>query len=328
LIGARAKALLAEFVDEEIIPLDRFKAIDDHLDTINKARCVILCGGPAYTSSIYPGVYPLTEDLSKIKVPIIPYGLGWSGKPMNDPLSFQFDEHSKAFLNNVHKSITASSCRDVLTEQVLKNQGIKNVTMTGCPVWYDLPSIGKSFKENDDVKKIVITTPASQALLFQTLKVVRLTKKKFPKAKLYLSFHRGILPGKGNGMRKFISYALMCLGSFFIKPSIKITNVEGDLRKIKYYDDCDFHIGYRVHAHLYFLSKRIPSILINEDGRGRGQVLSMELPEFNIDDPKLIEKLSHTLDSYKKEKFNSFKRIGTFIDQRFEIMKSFLAGIK
>lgn len=328
LIGARAKALLAEFVDEEIIPMDRFNALDDQLETINSARCVILCGGPAYASNIYPGVYPLTDDLSKIKVPIIPFGLGWSGRPMNQPEDFQFDASAKEFLTGVHGNIDTSSCRDILTESILKNNGFENVTMTGCPVWYDLPSIGKEFQENADVKKIVITTPASQALLSQTLKVVRLTKKKFPNAKLYLSFHRGILPGKGNGIRKFMSYSLMCIGSFFIKPGIKITNVEGDLDKIKYYDDCDFHIGYRVHAHLYFLSKRIPSVLINEDGRGRGQVLSMDLPEFNIDDPHLMEKLSNTLDTYKNEKFSSFKRIGKFIDERFEVMKSFLNGIK
>ena len=36
------------------------------------------------------------------------------------------------------------------------------------------------------------------------------------------------------------------------------------------YNDCDLHIGFRVHAHIYNLSMRNISILIEEDGRGAG----------------------------------------------------------
>ena len=36
------------------------------------------------------------------------------------------------------------------------------------------------------------------------------------------------------------------------------------------YDEAEIHVGYRLHAHLYFLSHRKPSFLLEEDGRGRG----------------------------------------------------------
>jgi hypothetical protein len=37
----------------------------------------------------------------------------------------------------------------------------------------------------------------------------------------------------------------------------------------------DFHIGYRVHSHIFSLSQRKASILIAEDSRGVGQVAAM-----------------------------------------------------
>jgi len=37
----------------------------------------------------------------------------------------------------------------------------------------------------------------------------------------------------------------------------------------------DFHIGYRVHSHIFCISQRKGSILIAEDSRGVGQVAAM-----------------------------------------------------
>ncbi len=71
----------------------------------------------------------------------------------------------------------------------------------------------------------------------------------------------------------------------------------------------------------------MPSLLINEDGRGRGQVLSMDLPEFNIDDDEVVLKIEKQLSVYKTEKFSSFKLIGSLIDKKFEVMKDFLKGL-
>lgn len=52
-----------------------------------------------------------------------------------------------------------------------------------------------------------------------------------------------------------------------------------DVRDLSYscegfsaYNECDLHVGFRVHAHIYNLSQRIPSVLIEEDGRGWGAV--------------------------------------------------------
>ena len=60
--------------------------------------------------------------------------------------SKKFNNDSKRLLDNIHSTVESSSCRDDITFNVLKNCGYQNVTMTGCPVWYDIDSIGKDFE--------------------------------------------------------------------------------------------------------------------------------------------------------------------------------------
>ncbi len=50
------------------------------------------------------------------------------------------------------------------------------------------------------------------------------------------------------------------------------------LENVSFYEECDLHVGYRVHGHIYFLAKRKPSFLIHEDGRGRGASEALGLP--------------------------------------------------
>ena len=327
LITERARQLFEAFVDDEIVILDRTQELSPHLDLINRSRFLVLCGGPAYASNIYKGIYPLVEDLSKITVPIIPFGLGWSGSPAGKPESFKFDNASQEFLNKVHASIDASSCRDEITEGILLSAGFKNVKMTGCPVWYDLGFIEKEFITRD-LNKVVITTPASPRLLWQTLKLVRTVKKELPGATFYLSFHRGILPDRHTPFLVGMAYVLMCIGSFLIVPSIKIRDISYDLNKMRFYEDMDFHIGYRVHAHLYFLSRRLPSVLINEDGRGMGMMKTLELPMLNKKDPDLFEKVRSTIRKYRAGEYSDFDRVKEIFDQKFAMMKGFMENLK
>jgi hypothetical protein len=104
LITERARRLFAHLLDDEIIILDRFKNLESDIDLINSARFLVLCGGPAYASDIYKGIYPLVDDLRKIKVPIIPFGLGWCGRPSN-PMEFKFTNDSKRLLDNIHSLV-------------------------------------------------------------------------------------------------------------------------------------------------------------------------------------------------------------------------------
>ena len=323
LITERARKLFAHLLDDEIIILDRFKNLESDIDLINSARFLVLCGGPAYASDIYKGIYPLVNDLRKIKVPIIPFGLGWCGRPSN-PNEFRFNADSKMLLDNIHSTIENSSCRDDITASVLKNCGYNNVTMTGCPVWYDVESIGKEFDIKNSIKKIVFTTAADPKLIKQTYLLIKSVNKYFPDAEITMSYHRGIFPDKHTTYRATIGYLLMYGVAKLVNRKIKIKDVAYKLEKLDFYDDCDFHIGYRVHAHLYFLSKRLPSMLINEDGRGKGMVQTMGLPIFNIEDKDVVAKVDRKLREYKDNNFNSFIEIGKYIDKQYNVMKGFI----
>ena len=323
LITERARKLFAHLLDDEIIILDRFKNLESDIDLINSARFLVLCGGPAYASDIYKGIYPLVNDLRKIKVPIIPFGLGWCGRPSN-PNEFRFNADSKMLLDNIHSTIENSSCRDDITASVLKNCGYNNVTMTGCPVWYDVESIGKEFDIKNSIKKIVFTTAADPKLIKQTYLLIKSVNKYFPDAEITMSYHRGIFPDKHTTYRATIGYLLMYGVAKLVNRRIKIKDVAYKLEKLDFYDDCDFHIGYRVHAHLYFLSKRLPSMLINEDGRGKGMVQTMGLPIFNIEDKDVVAKVDRKLREYKDNNFNSFIEIGKYIDKQYDVMKGFI----
>ena len=97
LITERGRLLFKEFVDEDVVILDRTKDLTPNLELINSSRMLVLCGGPAYAEDIYKGIYPLVEDLSLIKVPIIAFGLGWCGRPVGKPMDFRFTMIPKIF---------------------------------------------------------------------------------------------------------------------------------------------------------------------------------------------------------------------------------------
>lgn len=326
LIGDRAKNLLKTYVDEDILEINRFGEIAPYLDQINQSNALILCGGPAYTADFYPNIYNLSEILDLIKVPIIPFGLGWTGKPFHEHLNFKFTPTALEFAKNIHQSIEFSSCRDVLTEEILKKNGIENVKMTGCPVWYHLDSFEKTFEKLETPKTIIISTGAKQSLLFQSISLLGMVKSLFPDSKIIVTYHRGIFPGKNTPLRKGLSYT--SIASYAKVLGMEVRDVSSDLGKIAFYEDCDLHIGYRVHAHLDFLSRKKPSLLINEDGRGLGMVKSLHLPVFNYDEKQVLKKVEKQLIYYIEEEFKSFQDTFKLIENHFETMKGFLDYLK
>lgn len=58
----------------------------------------------------------------------------------------------------------------------------------------------------------------------------------------------------------------------------RVEDVSYDLERIAFYGKCDLHVGYRLHGHLEFLSQRLPSVLLEEDGRGRGATEALGAP--------------------------------------------------
>lgn len=330
----------------------------DDIEFINNSEGIIILGGPGFQMNMYPGVYKLVKDLKDIKVPIHTLGTGWKGIPGDRTTEklYYFTNSARELLNKMDSTSGGMSCRDYQTERALKNNGYNNVTMTGCPVWYDLDSIGKNFIPPEKVKKIVYTPAQNEMFSDQSIEVLNFIKSKYKDSEIIVSFHRGIgefdkytTKNDAENTQKLVEAAKQI--------GLQIADVSYDDKKLNFYDECDIHIGYRVHAHIYFLSKRLPSILLHEDGRGNG--VSDALASPGVDAYKaskiysklfgLFNKNSRVLAIYRKLAFkinneilddldteinnlettdyHRFHGISKYIDEHYKVMEQYIRSI-
>jgi ketol-acid reductoisomerase len=87
----------------------------------------------------------------------------------------------------------------------------------------------------------------------------------------------------------------------------------------------DFHLGYRVHSHIFSLSQRIPSILIAEDSRGVGQAEAMGTPvrRSHQSGAEIIASLAQIRDTEGHEIAQAIAAMR----ERFGVMQEFLQKI-
>ncbi len=322
LIGDRALRLLKDYVEEDIISIDRKDIQAQTYDLFDKAQTIILCGGPAYQSNIYPDIYPL--DLDKITTKVVPLGLGWKGGLHETPQEFRFSPNAESFIRKLHNSIEFSSCRDHRTVDVLSQLQIDNALMTGCPAWFDLNCSQQNF-ETRSLENIVVSDAALDTRT--CLAVIRHVADRFPSARLTFALHHGYYPRLG---RKGASFAAqhMLAAAYAKARGFKIRNLSSDLNAMKnLYDSCNLHVGYRVHAHIYCLSARTASILISEDSRGIAQSEALKCPIRRSDDADLIEQLDGDIASVLDNSATHFSDTLAAMQEALDTMRLFLRSI-
>jgi len=93
---------------------------------------------------MYPETYRLTEDLSDIAPPLVPFGSNYNVYPGDETTRerLAYSEETRRFLEHVADQVDEFSCREYHTCQVLENHGIDNTVMTGDPAWFDPDRIG------------------------------------------------------------------------------------------------------------------------------------------------------------------------------------------
>lgn len=310
--------------DRKLVELNRRENLEDHLDLVNSSKGIILLGGPGYQENFYPGIFPLTKNIEDIKVPIIPMGLGWRGQELYAE-NFSFNESSRNLINKIHEEVEFTSCRDVQTEKVLNMNGYKNVIMTGCPVWYDIPSVGKPLDKPEEIKNIAFSNAQDHRFFGQSVEIVKGLKNLFPNAEIHFVFHRGI--GKDQYTDWKEGWRLTRLAKKVEKLGCNVVDGAYDTKNIEFYRECDFHVGYRVHAQIFFLSVRKPTFLIQEDGRGVG--LSQSLGLINDVWGRDEDAASKILNNIKNEipDFKSFADIGDKMDLHYEKMVKFIKSL-
>lgn len=272
LITERAVALLRRLrPDRELRVAPAWEPLDPRGELLRGAKAILIAGGPGFQPAMVPEVYPLAERLDELPCPVTPLGVGWKGRAGDAGAvrSYVFSERSRAALRWMADRSPALGCRDELTREVLRRHGIGNTALVGCPVWYDLASLGKELEPPRAVERVVFTPAQLHALRDQSIEVARRIAEIVPRAEKICSFHRG-LDAQGPWMPRADAENNRALAAAVDALGFDVVDVSGDTSKIRFYDECTLHVGYRVHAHLHFLSRRKPSLLVEEDGRGAG----------------------------------------------------------
>jgi hypothetical protein len=274
LIIERCKNLLTSIYPNCIITqFERLFSLENSLDDINKYDILIFGGGPGYIPNLYPAHMPLVSDLNRIKVPMFVLGMGWFGEDGRSETLYNYSLTGATLdlFKRVERDTKFLGCRDWFSVNVLRNSGISGGYMTGCPAWYDLNYVNQTKVIRDPaqgLKKICISDPASLENFDLALQVAKYIHGNLPNTHIKFIFHRGDKTDQlthvsaGNKMQE-LRTGLEELG-------IECKNIAYGSEGFHEYDDCDLHIGFRVHAHIYNLSIRNISILIEEDGRGAG----------------------------------------------------------
>jgi hypothetical protein len=280
LITRSAEILVHEVLGEEIVRLPSWESLDPHVDLISQARAVIVSGGPGYQKSMYPGVYPLFSDpatVSKLGKPIVFLGLGWYGDPGDDwdLRHLRFSAQTTELLQRA-PGLFRFSARDWLSHQFLLNNGINRSVMTGCPVWYEHESLGVAIRVPSAVSRIVFTPPAQTMFFEQSKRLLAGVIDRFPGAEVICAFHRGIQADPYTSRSE--AQLLQEHADFAERAGALVEDVSYDLAGIDSYRDADLHVGYRLHAHLFFLRVRKPTIIMEEDGRARGAAEALGTP--------------------------------------------------
>lgn len=272
LITQRAKSLLKnEYPLCEIVDFKRNESLEPFLKDINACDVVVFAGGPGYMTDVYPNKMPLVQNLEDITPPFFAMGMG-AYSHSSDLEGYSFSNSSLALLSRFEEDGFGLGCRDVLTVKALEKAGISGSVMTGCPAWYDLNIVenGKSFNgpAAGEIEHLAISDPALPENISTACSLVRYAIERLRPQRISFVFHRGW--EKDRYSRGYLSRCQQHMKEWLDSQGVNVVNIAYSDEGFKVYDTCDMHIGFRVHAHIYNLSQRRASFLIEEDGRGWG----------------------------------------------------------
>ncbi len=297
LIVQRAVELLASCIEGCVIEIyRRNEALDPFLDEINKCDCIVLAGGPGYVEDIYPGRFPLVDDLNRLIPPIFALGMGGYGLT-SEVVPLAFTSQSKQLLAKIEDAGYGLGCRDALTLSILESSGVNGGILTGCPAWYDVAKATKASFEGiasiADVERIAISDPAVISNIPLAKKLVAYVEDKFENARISFIFHRGWTADAFSD--RFTASRQAELRRWLERRGVEAFDIAYSSTGFSVYDECDLHIGFRVHAHIYCLSQRYPTFLVEEDARGYGVDDTLGLPHIALPPLRGIQKANAAL---------------------------------
>lgn len=246
------------------------------LEDLARSAMVVIAGAnqldDGYT--VWPGLTP--SALAESNLRLVPFGVGLHG---GGDKNLGLSPATREILEIMHQRIRYSSWRCPRTIEVLRRDLphlAERFLMTGCPVIFDRPLLdGTRFSDND--RSIAVTVTDRGEFWERESALIDKVARLFPRSKRTLVLHENFsAPTK---LERFLGY---------LPPADLLLDKRGRLRAqarrlgytvaipstvdegIQLYRNINFHIGSRLHAHLYFLSQSKKSFLIPVDGRATG----------------------------------------------------------
>jgi hypothetical protein len=110
----------------------------EEIERINESSCALLCGTNLYQRRWECRLTP--ETVRRLRVPLIPIGMGGSAARMTD---LDVSQETRLMIRALHAHCEMGSVRDPYSAAVVARTGVKNVALTGCPVlfWSGSPTL-------------------------------------------------------------------------------------------------------------------------------------------------------------------------------------------
>lgn len=171
-----------------------------------------------------------------------------------------FTERDREIIANAGLRAKVFSTRGVLTQAFLKSNGIRQSEYCGDVAF---GTSGKAFHKKSDVKKILVSDPHYAGRYLRAFEeLVTGLMNTFPDAEIACARH-GV---NGRIEDKCAELGVRVLPLYESVNALRLA-----------YDECDLHVGFRVHGHVTALNHGKPSYLLEQDGRGADYGLSLNL---------------------------------------------------
>ena len=252
------------------------------IERINAADAAIIVGTNLwYRDMPKPGRWQLSfDDLRRIRVPIIPLGMGTTRHPGEDN---GFGPDTCAQLRLIHASCAVGSARDPRTALALAQAGIRNVSVTGCPTLFHSLQPTWELRRPMHTRRIVLT--------------VRKGQKRNVHALLRLVRRRGLVPVVA---AQQADDRLLCRGIPFVRSVVPTLFRFATAPYRQLVEQSCGAIGWRLHGNMIHLAHGNPAMLFSNCSRGASFCELFGLPTMASPDHQRLSDaaLSEMLDRF------------------------------
>ena len=276
----------------EFVLTTRRALTDEETAQVNSTKALILAGANLLSDDFQIARGMDRARMNRIHVPIVPFGIGASGVPQQNR---EMSASAREVLRAIHERTRFSGWRCVLTLRYLSEslpELADHFLMTGCPVQYGEPILtGAPFPA--EPRSVAVTVTERHEFWERETATLDFVARRFGSCARHLVLHEvfrdppfSVAPQR---LRKFFQTrgkTPSALRKYAAARGFQVVLPDSVDQCLSLYRSCDWHIGSRVHAHLYFLSQARKTFLTRVDDRSTGFAMTLGFP---LCDPAHLE---------------------------------------